>query len=148
VIGAAPDFTLPDQSGAPWCLSAALQSGPVLLVFYRGDWCPYCNGQLLCYARGFERIEGEGLQLAAISVDSVEQNAALAEKLLLPFPVLSDPDGAVIRTWEVWTDDEGGIARPAVFLVEPDGSVALSYVGNDYADRPGDELIFGRTAAV
>jgi len=143
----AHDFVLRDHNNRPWSLQDALARGPVLLVFYRGDWCPYCNGQLAAYARGFERFEREGLQLAAISVDSLAQNAALVEKLLLPFAVLSDPDGDVIRAWNVWTDAEGGIARPAIFLVQPDGSVPVSYVGRDYADRPADDVIFSKVPA-
>ena len=84
----------------------------------------------------------EGVSLAAISVDPVENNRAMIEKLLLPFPLLSDPEGRVIREWGVWTDGEGGIARPAIFAVRPDGFVAFMYVGNDYADRPTDDELF------
>ena len=49
-----PYFELPDQQDYPWGLSGQLEVGPVVLVFYRGDWCPYCNGQLAGYARGYE----------------------------------------------------------------------------------------------
>lgn len=80
--------------------------------------------------------------LAAISVDPVENNSALARKLLLDFPLLSDPEGEVIRRWGVWTDAEGGIARPSLFAVREDATIAWRYVGNDYADRPSDEQLF------
>lgn len=86
--------------------------------------------------------------LAAISVDTVEQNAAMVEKLALPFPVLADPAGEVIRLYGVWTDGEGGIARPSLFLVRPDGSVAFSYIGHDFADRPRDEDLFAAASAM
>jgi len=66
----------------------------------------------------------------------------MVEKLLLPFPLLSDPEGRVIREWDVWTDAEGGIAKPAIFGIRSDGSIALSYVGRDYADRPTDDELF------
>ena len=44
-------FELPDQQDYPWSLSGQLEMGPVVLVFYRGDWSPFCNGQLATYAR-------------------------------------------------------------------------------------------------
>ncbi len=80
--------------------------------------------------------------LAGVSVDPVENNRAMVDKLLLPFPLLSDPDGRVIKAWGVWTDGEGGIARPSIFAVRKDGSIAWEYVGGDYADRPSDNDLF------
>src|ERR1700733_15046086 len=47
--GLAPDFTLPDATGTPVTLSDRLRDGPVVLIFYRGGWCPYCNLQLRAY---------------------------------------------------------------------------------------------------
>ncbi len=75
-------------------------------------------------------------------MDPIENNLAMVEKLLLPFPLLSDPDGRVIRDWGVWTDADGGIARPSIFAVRKDGSIAWQYVGNDFADRPTDDELF------
>ncbi len=85
--------------------------------------------------------------MAAISVDTVEQNQAMIDKLLLPFPVLSDPDATVIEPWGVLNAAEKGIARPALFLVLPDWSVAFQYVGEDFTDRPTDEELFAGAAA-
>ncbi len=66
----------------------------------------------------------------------------MVEKLLLPFPLLSDPEGRVIKAWGVWSDDDGGIARPAIFAIRRDGSLAWRYVGRDFADRPTDDELF------
>jgi peroxiredoxin len=106
---------------------------------------------LASYARNWESFERAGLQVAAICVDTVEQNRAMVDKLLLPFPVLSDPDATVIEPWGVLNAAEKGIAKPALFLVLPDRSVAYRYVGQDFTDRPEDEELFtaaraGRTA--
>ena len=60
----------------------------------------------------------------------------MAEKLILPFPLLADPEGEVIRRYGVW-DEEGKIARPAIFVLDRDGIVRYAYVGEDFADRPG-----------
>ena len=75
-----------------------------------------------------------------ISVDSPEQNRALIEKLILPYSLLSDPDGDVIKRYGVW-DEEGQIARPAIFAIDGGGVVRYVYVGQDFADRPGDDEV-------
>ena len=100
------------------------------------------------YARRWERFEQAGLQVAGISVDSVEQNRAMVEKLLLTFPLLSDPEARVIREWGVFNEAEGGIAKPAAFVVRPDRSIAYEFVGGDFEERPEDEAIFEAAGAV
>jgi peroxiredoxin Q/BCP len=82
------------------------------------------------------------VSIAGVSVDSVEQNHAMVDKLLLPFPLLSDPEGRVIKDWGVWTNGEGGIAKPSIFAIRSDGSIAWEYVGRDFADRPTDDELF------
>jgi peroxiredoxin len=82
------------------------------------------------------------VSLAGISVDPIENNLAMVDKLLLPFPLLSDLDGRVIKEWGVWTDSEGGIAKPSIFAIKSDGSIDWEYVGGDYADRPADDELF------
>jgi peroxiredoxin len=105
-------FELPDQQDYPWSLSGQLEMGPVVLVFYRGDWCSYCNGQLASYARRIEEFERRGAQIVGISVDPPSNNARLVGKLQLPFPLLSDPEGEVIRRYGLWNADEG-VAVPS-----------------------------------
>jgi len=82
------------------------------------------------------------VSLAGISVDPIANNVAMVDKLLLPFPLLSDPEGRVIKEWGVWTDGEGGIARPSIFAIKGDSSIAWEYIGGDYADRPTDDELF------
>lgn len=94
------------------------------------------------YARSWDRFVKEGVSLAGISVDPIENNRAMVDKLLLPFPVLSDPVGRVIKEWGVWTDTEGGIAKPSIVAIRKDGSIAWQYVGRDFADRPTDDELF------
>ncbi len=64
----------------------------------------------------------------------------MIEKLLLPFSLLSDPEGELIKQYGVW-DAEGEIARPAIFVVDGEGVVRYAYVGEDFADRPGDDEV-------
>ena len=76
-------------------------------------------------------------------MDPVAQNAAMVEKLLLPYPLLADsePEGEVIRRVGAW-HDEARIARPSIFVLDRDAVVRYAYSGRDYVDRPGDEPIF------
>jgi len=136
-----PNFELPDQLDYPWGLSGQLETGPVVLVFYRGDWCPYCNGQLVSFARNFGEFERRGAQVAGISVDPPRNSARMAGKLLLPFPLLSDAEGELARRCGLWNAEED-VAVPAIVVVDQSGEVRYLYAGSDFADRPGDKEIF------
>ncbi len=88
-----------------------------------------------------------GARLAGVSVDAVGQNAAMVDKLGLPFPLLSDPDGEqAIKPYDVWHAD-ASIARPAVILVGADGQVAYRRVSADFADRPDEQDVLARVRA-
>ena len=73
--------------------------------------------------------------MVGISVDSVARNRAMLDKLLLPFPMLADPDAAVIAAYGVYHEKEQR-ARPAAFVIARDLSIPYRYVGRDFADRP------------
>ena len=133
-------FELPDQQDYPWSLSGQLEMGPVMLIFYSGDWSPYCNGQLASYARKIEEFEKRGAQIAAISVDPPSNNASMVGKLLLPFPLLSDPEGELARLCGLWNEEEG-VAVPSVVIVDQSGEVRYLYSGTDVADRPREEEV-------
>ena len=134
-------FELPDQLDYPWSLSGQLELGPVMLIFYRGDWDPYCNGQLASYARQIEGFEGRGVQLAGISVDPPAHNARMVGKLQLPFPLLSDPEGELARMFGLWDADDG-VAFPSIVVIDQSAEVRYLYKGRDFADRPKDEEVF------
>jgi peroxiredoxin len=136
-----PYFELPDQLDYPWSLSGQLELGPVMLVFYRGDWDPYCNGQLASYARQFDEFESRGVQLAGISVDPPSHNARMIGKLQLPFPLLSDPEGELARRLGLW-DEGDGVALPSTLVIDQSAEVRYLYKGSDFADRPTDDEVF------
>lgn len=93
-------------------------------------------------------ITAAGARVVGISVDPPPQNAAMVEKLQLPFPLLSDPDGSgAIKPYDVWHDD-ASIARPAIVLVRPDGEVAFRHVGGDFADRPTEDDVLAEVRAL
>ena|SRR5438105_10762569 len=90
----------------------------------------------------WDRFKEARLQVAAIVVDEPSKNLAMVDKLLLPFPILSDPEARVIHDYDVWNPEDGGVAKPALFLVRPDFKVGFQYVGTDFADRPDDDELF------
>ena len=92
-------------------------------------------------AREYDAYTGRGATIAAVVVDALAQNAAMVEKLALPFPVLSDPDGeGAIKPLGVW-DAEGKMATPAIIVFAPDGHEAYRYASVDFMDRPNDDEI-------
>lgn len=92
-------------------------------------------------ARDYQEYLSRGATIAAVVIDSPAQNAAMVEKLALPFPILADPDGSsAIKPLDAWNAD-GKMAKPAIIVVTPDGSEAYRYVGVDFADRPGDDEV-------
>lgn len=94
------------------------------------------------FARTYTDFQNRGAEITAISVDTPEQNRAMIDKLLLPFRLLSDPDGSLaIKPYGVW-NDKAQIALPSVFVVGQDGTIRYQYTGQDFADRPGDDAIF------
>jgi peroxiredoxin len=143
----APSFELPDQQDHPWSLSGQLEVSPVVLIFYRGDWCPYCNGQLAAYARKYNEFERRGTQPAAISVDPPVNNARMVGKLRIPFPLLSDPKGEVARAYGLWNEREN-VAVPAVVIINRAGEITYLHAGSDPADRPTDGEVFAALKAL
>ncbi|WDM22067.1 peroxiredoxin-like family protein [Paenibacillus polymyxa] len=95
-VGAkAKDFELPDSLGNQINLADELAKGPVVLTFYRGGWCPYCNRQLRAYQEILSDIQALGAQLIAVSPQLPDYTLSDQEKAELSFKVLSDPKGIV-----------------------------------------------------
>ncbi len=108
----APDFTLNNQAGESRRLSDYLATGPLVLTFYRGAWCPYCNLQLKEYDDHLAEITATGATLVAITpekpgaLDILAGTGAPREVVdmavkQVAFDVLHDPDNAVARSWGV-----------------------------------------------
>ncbi len=89
----------------------------------------------------YSKFTDRGAQVVGISVDAMDRDRAMIEKLRLPFHLLSDPDGALLQPVAIW-NAEAKIALPAIVVVGRSGIVRYQYVGEDFADRPGDDAIF------
>ncbi len=159
----ARDFTLPDALGNAVTLSHLLKQGPVVIAFYRGEWCPYCNLQLHAYQRMLPQIQALGASLVAISPQTPDHSLTLAEKQALTFAVLSDVGNQVARQFGlVFTIDEAvraahkqiGVDLPAyngdeswelpmpgTFLVDQAGTVRLAFVDPDFTHRLEPSII-------
>ncbi len=87
----------------------------------------------------YEEFEKRGFGVAGISVDPPSHNAAMVEKLGLPFPLLSDPRGALIKSLGLWNEGEG-VSEPAIVVLDGSGTVRHLYSGgSDFSDRPTNE---------
>lgn len=160
----APLFALPDATGRTVSLAERLEAGPVVLTFYRGGWCPYCNLTLHALQQAHPAITARGARLVAVSPQNPDDSLATAEKHELAFDVLSDVGCETAKLYGLSFDigDElaevyqrigldlaranAGHARtlpiPATFVLAPDGTVAWSHANADYTRRaePADIL--------
>ncbi len=121
----APDFTLMNVLGKEIKLSTLLRRGPIVLTFYRGGWCPYCNAQLRAYQEKLPAFRQLGAQLVAISPEVPEAGLSTAEKDDLKFQVLSDRNNQVARTYGL------------VFKLSPDQQKTYKEFGVDLEKNQG-----------
>lgn len=134
--GDAPNFDIPDERGLPWSLSGQLETSPVMLVFHRGDWCPFANGQLAMLARAHDEFARRGAQVVGVSVDPPPGNLEMRNKLLIPFTLLSDARGEVAASYGLWDE---GVSVPAIVIVDRSATVRYVHAGTDAADHPPKE---------
>ena len=92
-------------------------------------------------------INAAGAEVVAVSIDTNEESARLADGLGLEFPILSDVQEEAIRTWGLVHENGkpggGAISRPAIFLVEPDGTISWRRLTDDYRVRLRPEELLG-----
>ncbi len=127
----APDFSLPDIKGDTVRLSDLLKSGPVVIIWYRGGWCPYCNLQLRAMTKVAPQIKSLGATLVAISPQLPDSSISTAEKDTLNFTVLSDVGNRVASEYKIV------YTIPEVMLEKLQGHLDLAgYNGSDSTQLP------------
>jgi len=157
-VGAkAPDFTLADATGKKVTLSEKLANGPVILVFYRGEWCPFCNLQLKAYQSIINEIKDSGAELIAISPQTPDHSLTMKEKNELSFSVLSDMGGKVTESYnlkfsmpeyyreihkglgvnldELNGNDSWELLVPATYVINKEGIIVAGVSDPDYRTR-------------
>lgn len=160
----APDFTLPGTDGAQVSLAELRSRGRVVLGFYRGSWCPYCDVQLRAFQARLEEIKAAGAELVAVSPLTPEESLSLAEQKALSFTLLSDAGNAVADSYGLRVtldgehreshvgvgvdlpakngDDSWSLPVPSTFVIERDGTVSYASVPGDPRLRVGpDEIL-------
>lgn len=164
----AADFTLPNAFGAPRTLSNYLKRGPVVLVFYRGGWCPVCNTHLNALQKQLKEIRALGADMVAITPETPDHAELTITKNALNFEVLSDHGNVLAKQygilWEVptelqdkydewltstygktladYNDQEGfELPVPATFVLDKNGMVIWTHKDEDYQKRSTPEEI-------
>lgn len=160
----APEFTLPDPDGNPVSSRALLAKGPLVVSFYRGVWCPYCNYELTALEQARADIEARGASLVAISQQLAPNSRRSQRQNGLGFPILSDHGGEVGASFNLrWTlpeylrethkmlgadltqfngEDSWTLPMSARYVIAQDGTIAYAEVNADYTRRPEPAAMF------
>lgn len=130
----APDFTLPDQDGSPFTLSASIErrKAPHVLYFYPRDDTPGCTKEACQFNDALSQFEGLGIPVIGISPDTGAAHVKFREKYRLGFSLLSDPGHTVMESYGAWGEKTmygkvtTGVIR-STFLVDAQGRVARAW---------------------
>jgi peroxiredoxin len=153
-----PDFVLDDPDGHPVQSGDLLARGSLVLSFYRGVWCPYCNLELQALQEALPAIEALGVQLVAISPQNPANSRKSVRQNNLAFPILSDARGELAEALGIRfalpdylialykgfkndlpafnNDPSWTLPMPARYVVAKDGIIAYAEVNPDYTKRP------------
>ncbi len=152
----APDFTLPADNGDTVTLHEAIEAGPVVLVWYRGGWCPYCNIALQALDDALPRIQEAGGSLLAISPETLRNAKKTGEEGAFDFPILSDEDNRAARKYGiVYTlpdpvaqafkgsvdlekfngNNKNELPLAVTYVVDSDRTIRYAFIEADYKKR-------------
>ncbi len=154
----APAIVLPNAMGQTVDVAALIEKGPVIVTFYRGGWCAYCNIGLKAFQEALPAITAAGASLVAISPEKPDESLSTAEKNALAFEVLSDVGQTVGRAFglvyeftpelkgayqrfdidvPVWNGapDEWALPIAATYVIDREGVIIYAYTDVDYRDR-------------
>jgi peroxiredoxin len=154
----APEFTLTDPDGKPVSSRDLLAKGPLVVSFYRGVWCPYCNLELQALQDALPEIAARGAGLVAISPQTAPNSRKSQRDNKLGFPILSDVRSDVADAFGIrfalpgdlvalyrsfkndlptFNDDPSWVLpMPARYVIGRDGVIAYAEVNPDYTHRP------------
>jgi peroxiredoxin len=154
----APEFTLDDPDGRPVASADLLARGPLVVSFYRGVWCPYCDMELQALQAALPEFERLGANLIAISPQNAVNSRKSVRQNALGFPILSDPHNSVAAAFGLRFelpddlvalykslrndlpafngDDSWTLPMPARYVIGQDGAILYAEVNPDYTRRP------------
>lgn len=153
----APEFTGKDQDGKVISLKTALKKGPVVLIFYRGQWCPFCNKQLSHYSDSLSLLTAKGASLLAVTPETAENIKKTIVKTKSNFPVLEDIGLEIMKMYKVnFSVDEKTVIKykgygidfdnvngangaslpvPATYIIGKNGKINYVFFNTDYRKR-------------
>ncbi|HVF82038.1 MAG TPA: peroxiredoxin-like family protein [Flavisolibacter sp.] len=153
----APDFKLKDQSGIEVSLKELRKKGQTVVMFYRGNWCPYCSKQLKAFSDSLHLISAKGAQLVAITPEASGGIDSTIAKTGAVFPILYDEGAKMAAAYQVnYKLDDRTVSRykmtgvdllkhnnqkqvvlpvPAVYIINSEGSVTYRYFDENYKKR-------------
>jgi len=156
----APEFKAKDQNGKEINLKDLRKKGPVVIVFYRGNWCPYCNKELQKLEDSLQFIREKGAELIAITPEKQEGVAKTIEKTNAAYSIITDEEMKIMKAYDVaYQVDDKIVSRykmasidlaanngqkpdkvflpvPAVYIINKDGEIAYRFFEPDYRKRP------------
>lgn len=160
----APDFKATDQYGNEVRLKDIVKDSLVVLIFYRGQWCPYCNRQLKRIEDSLQLIRGRGAKLIAVTPEKPEFISKTIEKTKASYPLLYDKEMKIMKAYAVAFEvDERTVSRyknadidlvtanghkdkvylpvPAVYIINKEGTIVYRFFDTDYKKRATVEMI-------
>jgi len=154
----APDFKGKDQNGADVRLKDLLKKGKVVLIFYRGEWTPYCISFLQKVQDSLSFIKEKGASVIAVTPELPENISKTVEKTKVEFPILHDVDIKIMKAYDVEFEvPENMLTRyrnsgikldeingkngnflpvPAVYIINKENTVVYRFFNQDYKKRP------------
>jgi len=149
-VGAAlPEFTLESLEGLV-VSSESFKTKPHLLLFYRGNWCPFCTAQISELAKAYQRLEAAGINVVLVSAQSAGKSQQLAKKFDVPMIFLRDRDNAAAKSLGIlheWGTPTGlqalgydsDTVMPTVIMTDERGKIIYSDQTDNYRVRPHPE---------
>ena len=167
----APEFILPNQEGKMISSKELLQKGDLIITFYRGVWCPYCNLDLGNLKRYKAQFEAQNVTMLSISPQLEKQNKQIVERQRLNFDLLSDIENKIAAQFGLrWTmkdplkslykdafkislpnyngDDSWTLPIPARFIIGTDGVIKYVEYSIDYTKRPNPDVLVEALKAI
>jgi len=158
---AAPKLTLENSEGEKVNLGDLYKNGPVVVNFYRGGWCPFCNRALKDWRDDLDDLRGLGATFVAISPETKEHAIETREKVGAEYETLVDRDGKALRAFRLGFKDQrhasmledwnasgrAELPAPGTFIVDRQGVIRWRFVDWDYTKRadPNDVIDYVRT---
>ncbi|MGA2307297.1 MAG: peroxiredoxin family protein [Acidimicrobiales bacterium] len=131
-----PALELPAVGGGMLRLPQALEGAWGVVLVYRGHWCPYCNAQLNAFQRALPALQDEGIQVAALSVDSEDRAAEVVHRYNIGFPIGYGADADVVsRTLQSYADEDPVYLESSGFLLDPSGRIVVAVYSSNAIGR-------------